>query len=111
MTYIAISHDRYLAITGAWSDNRDKPMRGRTVWVSGAPWDDAYTECTIQAGDTVQGETFWTIATSLHGPLRFRTPAIGIYEEGAPIKPPRKVKGQAKPWKYSAGKWDRFYQD
>jgi len=81
------------------------------VWVSGAPWRDDYASYGVHAGNTGQGVTHWTLDSGIYGRMSCQTPEIGIYEEGAPIKPPRKVKCQTRAWKYIAGKWDRFYQD
>ena len=111
MPYTAVNHQGRLAIAAAWADDYDKPVRGRTVWVSGAPWDDGYAAHSVHAGATSQGQAQWSLETRMGGRLTFRTPAHGIYEEGTPIKSPRKVQGQARPWKYIAGKWDRFHQD
>ena len=110
MPYTALNHNGMLAIADIWEANETKPVRGRTVWVSAVPWIEAYGECGVHEGDTCQGRTHWGLEGRLHDHMHFHTTGC-VYEEGEPIKPPRKVKGQTRAWKYIAGKWDRFYQD
>ena len=111
MIYTAINHKGFLAIVDRWTDNYDKPVRGRCVWVSTVPWVEAYANYSVYDGYTGVEATNWALETSPYNRLHFQTPTFGLYEEGEAVKQPREVKGQTKPWKYRCGRWDRFYQD
>lgn len=112
MKYFAINHNGKLAVASAWFPHYDKPVMVRNVWTTKHAWDERYSEMSIDSGLPVNGDTQpWALLSCMSGRIAFATAiASDEAQEGERIKPPRKAKGQSRPYRWEAGQWTKFYQ-
>ena len=101
------NHNGKLSVKSAWKPDYDKPIMGRVVWESSHDYEDRFCDYYVEAGAEDNGFQIWIMHSPFGGRFTFKTPVIGAYELGEPIKPPRKRKDQQNPWRWEAGEWVR----
>ena len=109
MKYHAINHAGMLAVASDWFPHYDRPVMVRNIWKTKHTWDNRYDEMRLDASQPAWGgKQPWALVTCMGGQITFHTnEASDEVEEGERIKPPRKVRNQAHPWRYEAGQWNR----
>jgi hypothetical protein len=107
----AINQAGFLAVATDPMPEYDRPVMIRLVWTTKHKWDDCYSDMRLITTLPQEGERQpWALESSMGGRISFYTDAkSAIPEIVGVIKPPRKTKGQSRPWRWEAGAWTKYY--